>query len=260
MTEISIPHSAENRKPLNRYAVQTAAQRRNGGGVGKSEKSFHKHEQIEQYMNRQLPVLVRKFGRGCIIDMHAGDGEPTPFPTPDFFAGGLLKTTPHLAIAAAREFGADVILCEKTKEQRQHLQDVYGTEARVIGNHANLLELAELIAAYRWILVLNDPNGHSDQGVVIMQWLATTVLISDFIVVVNCHSIRRCLALKPCHQKKAINAARKSGLDHEWMLYPEQWKAALNKHQVMAGKPIRLSNAMEAQVLLISNWIAGYGK
>lgn len=260
MTEESIPHIAENRKPLNQYAIQTDAQRRNGGGLGRCEKSFYKFAQIKRYMNRQLPVLTSKFGSGCIIDMHAGDGKPTPFPTPDFFVGGSLETTPTLAIAAARFFDADVILCEKNKGQRQYLNDHYGAAACVIGDHFKLHEMAEQVAAYPWILVINDPNGHGDQGVATMQWLAKLVPVSDFIVVVNCFAIRRCLGLKPNHPEKSIQLARQSGLDNEWMLDPEQWKAKLNKREVLAGKPTRLSNAMEAQILLVSNWIAGYGK
>ena len=49
MTENSIPHIAENRKPLNQYAIQTDAQRRNGGGLGRCEKSFYKFAQIKRY-------------------------------------------------------------------------------------------------------------------------------------------------------------------------------------------------------------------
>jgi len=251
MTEKSILH--------NTYAVQTIGQRRDGGGLGRCEKSHHKFSQIEKYLNRQLPVLTAQRGRGVIIDMHAGDGKTTPFPIPDFFAGGSLKTTPTIAISSARKYGADVILCERNREHRQYLQDTYGADARVISNHKNLLQIENDLLWYPWILAISDPNGHGDQGVEIMQWLADLIPVSDFIVVVNHFSIRRCLGLHPSQDCK-VEAARQSGLDHEWMRHPEQWKEKLHKKQVLAGKPARLSNTMEAQVLLVSNWIAGYWK
>ena len=245
----------------NHYAVQSIAQRKHGGGVGKGERSYQKHEAVRRFLHRQMPVLAKR-GRGLIIDMHAGDGRETPHIQPDFFAGGALITTPHLAIVAARKWGADVWLCEKSHAPRVALIAAYSQEATVLRNHNTLdLRLAE-IAAAPWVIVLNDPNGHSQHGVDTMREIARANPCSDFIVVVNCGSLKRHLAVG-----KSDNTGNEFALSVEaakerysWMLEPEAWAQRLFKRQHVATEPMYLSNEMTAQVVLCSNWIAGYGK
>lgn len=242
------------------YAVQTLVERKKGGGLGRCERSFWKHDHIERFLLRQLPVITKR-GKGVIIDMHAGDGHETPHPQPDFFAGGSLKTSPTIAIAAGRKYKADVILCEKNSQCRENLIIQFGNESLIIGNHYQLMDMESISSEYAWLIAISDPNGHGDQGVEVMQWLIDRVTISDFIVVVNHNSIKRCLGLTdPNHPRPCVRASYQSGIDHQWMLDPEQWCIHLRKKQVLSYGPMRLSKNMEAQVLLVSNWIAGYGK
>ena len=68
MTEKSIAiYSADFTQKFS-YSVQTDYERKNGGGLGRCEHSYWKHDLIEKFMRRQLPVLMKR-GKGCIIDM-----------------------------------------------------------------------------------------------------------------------------------------------------------------------------------------------
>lgn len=242
------------------YGVQTRAQRRGGGGKGQSERSWCKHDLIEKTIGRQAPILAKR-GRGCIIDMHAGDGKETPHPQPDFFAGGSLKTTAAIAVVAGRRWNADVILCERNRESRQMLETAFARYALVIGHHAQLLDRAAELADYSWLIAINDPNGYANHGVDVMVTIANLNPVSDFIINFNRRSLTRPLGLTdPDHPSPLVRGSWRSGMEHKWMLSPDEWRQRLGKRQVMATTPISLSNAMESQILLVSNFIAGYGK
>lgn len=242
------------------YAVQTKSERRNGGGLGKSERSYCKHEWVDKLIRRQIPVLIKR-GTGVIIDMHAGDGCETQHPQPDLFAGGSLKTTAAISVAAGMRYGVKVILCESNKKRRGNLTTLYGNYATVIGDHRLLMDMESLLSTSPWLIAINDPNGHGNHGIETLLFLANCIPCSDFIIVVNRRSIQRCLGLtNPNHPNLNVRNAYQSGVDHRWMLDPNQWKLHLGKRQVLATEPLRLSRAMEAQILLVSNWIAGYGK
>lgn len=238
------------------YSVQTVAERKKGGGMGVGPLSYWKHAQIEDFLYRQLPVLAKR-GSGCLIDLHAGDGLATPHPQPDLFAGGSVKTTPALAISAARKYRAKVILCEANRQRRAGLFRQWRSEATIIGNHQELLKKESEIAGFPWVVAISDPNGYGEQGFAVMKRLAEISPVSDFIIVVNITSLIRPLGLKPNHPRFCVRASRQSGVEHQWMLDPEQWKARLGKRQVLAAGPQRLSNAMTARVLLVSNFIPG---
>ena len=246
------------------YARQSVSQHKHSGGVGRCRKSFWKHDKIKKYLGRLLPVLSKRSPglRGLIIDMHAGDGEATPHPQPDMFAGGALITTPHLAIAMAEKWRADVWLCERSHAPRKALRSNYGGRARIFGNHHQLLNHADEIRSYPWVIVINDPNGHSDasNGVSVMQAIAETNPVSDFIIVCNHRSIRRHLGVGKKDNSKVplALAVQATAGKYEWMLTPDNWKERLGKRQVMATEPMTLSPEMTAQVLLVSNFIPGY--
>lgn len=245
------------------YAVQTTYQRKKGGGLGRSQHSFWKHDQIESFMRRQLPVLYAKFGNICIIDMHAGDGLETPHIQSDFFADGSVNTTPALAVKYGKMYDAKVILCEKDKDRRESLIKQFGDYSEIIGNHLELTYRDDL-PSYDALLIINDPNGHSEQGVAIMQWIEEQNKTSDFIVVVNCRSINRCKGLQIPDKEnpfaKSLLASRRSGFENEWMCEPGQWKVKLRKKQVLPFGPVKISNSMEALILLASNFIPGIPK
>lgn len=256
MTEITIA----NPDAKFHYAVQTRAQRRGGGGKGQSERSWCKHDQIEKMIGRQAPILTKK-GRGCIIDMHAGDGQETPHPQPDFFAGGSLKTTAAIAIVAGRRWNADVLLCEQNTIRRKALETAYDLYARVIGHNARLLDRKTELTDYAWLMVINDPNGYAEQGVEVMAGIADLNPVSDFIINFNRRSLTRPLGLtNPDHPSPLVRGSYRSGMEHKWMLSPDEWRKRLGKRYVLATTPVSLSSAMESQILLVSNFIAGYGK
>lgn len=246
---------------ISAYAVQTDRQRKHGGGIGRSGKSFQKHDAISRLMNRQLPVLA-KMGRGIIIDMHAGDGRDTPHIQPDFFSGGALITTPHLAIVAGRKFGADVWLCERSHGPRAALVHDYGNDAEILRNHTTLNSRLDEIAAAPWVMVLNDPNGHGAHGVETMQAIAGANRRSDFIVVVNHQSLTRHLAVGKSDNTGNAFALRVEAAKskYAWMLDSGKWASTLGKRQFIDTAPMHLSNEMTAVIVLCSNWIAGYGR
>ena len=243
-----------------RYARQTHSERKNGGGLGRCERSYWKHDCIERYLLRQVPILSKR-GLGCIIDMHSGDGLDTPHPQPDFFAGGSVKTTPALAVSCARRYPSKVILCEKNKNFLSILIQQWGNEATILGNNKDLLTMAPILSNFPWIIVINDPNGYRHQEVEVMQFLSVTVPVSDFIVVVNHRALRGCLGLKnPNHPLNSVRRSRESGVAHAWMANPNEWKVKLNKRHVLFTAPCYLSGGMTAQVLLVSNFIPGCGQ
>ena len=109
---------------------------------------------------------------------------------------------------------------------------------------------------------MNDPNGPSGHGVEIMQKIARANPCSDFIVVVNCGSIKRHLGVGKSDNTGnnfalAVEAAKEL---YRWMAEPELWSQHLFKRQYVATEPMYQSNEMTSQVVLCSNWIAGYGK
>jgi len=244
------------------YSVQTDQQRKKGGGLGRSELSYWKHDEIEKFMNRQLPVIKKK-GMGCIIDMNAGDGKETPHPQPDLFAGGSLKTTPTMAIHYARKHGSDVILCEKNKDRRLGLIKEYSSLATIIGNNKSLIDsMKDRIIQYQWLLVINDPNGYGDQSIDIMKHLANAVPVSDFIIVFNVHSLVRPMGLaknpeNANHSRHSVRASYRSGIDSQWMMDDNEWKSRLEKKKIMTVGPRRISAEMNAKIMLISNFIPG---
>lgn len=251
MTEMNIQSAT--------YSGQTRSQRRNGGGVGRSRQSHWKHEAIKRAMHRQLPVL-RKRGRGLIIDMHAGDGKETLHPQPDMWAGGALITTPHLALSHARI--ADVWLCEKGREPRRTLIEGYGEQAKVLANHNKLLNCLDEVRRYPWVLVLNDPNGPSEHGIEVMNQISHANAVSDFVIVVNRGAIKRILGVG-----KSDNSANQFALNVEasqpryaWMMTPANWAKRLQKRHALATVPKWISNEMTAQIILVSNFIPGMGR
>jgi hypothetical protein len=237
------------------------AQRRKGGGTGRGPQTFWKHDQIDRYMKVQLPILAkRQEGRGLIIDMHAGDGEPVEHPIADLFAGRCLSTTPDLAVGAAERFGADVILCERNREARKALEEKFGDRRAVIEILPNneLLTDFERVERfqddYGWVLVLNDPNGYSDQSEEVMQGLSSVLRICDFIIVVNLHSFVRPAGLPKDSGTLACRRARESADDHSWMSDGAMWMEFLDKEDYRSQDG-KLSAAMQARVFLVSNFI-----
>lgn len=257
MTDNSVAGFSANSIHKFYYSVQTDYERKKGGGLGRSEHSYWKHDLIENMISRQIPIL-KKRGNGCIIDMHAGDGCDTPHPQHDLFAGGSLKTTPTIALVKARNCESDVILCEKDKYCRDKLIKQFGEEAIILGNHNELLKLTKDLQRYAWLIILNDPNGRGDQGVSVMKNIASINNYSDFIIVFNRLSVKRCLGLKnKDHPRASVRGAYRSGIENKWMLEPENWKTYLGKRMVLPSSICHVSNAMEAQVLLVSNFIPG---
>ena len=240
------------------YATQTDTQRKKGGGVGRNKNSFWKHDEIERFMRRQLPVISKQ-GHGCIIDMHAGDGDVTEHPIPDMFSGGSIKSTPALCIALARKYQAQVVLCESSHATRRDLQERYGDQAEIIGSNSKLLDDHWRIRLrnYRWLLVLNDPNGFGTQSENVMQTIATVNRCSDFIIVVNAASYSRPLGLEA--QDLQSLSAKKSAEDHKWMLEKDAWCRFLQKRQAIETKAV-LSANMKPTIFLVSNFISGFGR
>lgn len=228
--------------------------------VGRCELSYWKHDEIEKFMKRQLPVISKK-GRGCIIDMHSGDGKDTPHPQPDLFSGGSLKTTPTLSIYYAKKYNADVILCEKNKICRDGLISEYSNHAMIIANNHRLMTMYEQISKYPWILVLNDPNGYGKQSFAVMKSLSVMTPVSDFVIVFNEHSLARAMGLvknnNENHSLAHVRGATRSAIDNEWMFNDNEWKTRLGKRKILSVGPKRLSNEMNAKILLISNFIPG---
>lgn len=229
--------------------------------VGRNDRSWWKHEHFRRFMGRQLPVLAKR-GHGLIIDMHAGDGEATPHIQGDLFNGGALITTPHLALSMADRWGADVWLCEKSHRPRAALLAAYGRRAEVVANHDRLMQRLPSIGAYPWVIVLNDPNGHGRHGVEVMQAIARENPCSDFIINVNHHTIRRHLGVgAKDNTGNAFALAVEATKEHyAWMLVPANWAQRLDKRQQMATQVMRLSADMASQVILVSNFIPGYGR
>lgn len=248
MTEMNIQSAT--------YSGQTRSQQRNGGGLGRSRQSFWKHEAIRRAIDRQIPVL-RKRGRGLIIDMHAGDGKETDHPQPDMWAGGALITTPHLALSHTQY--ADVWLCEINADRRRLLNAAYGDRAKILANHSNLLTHIEEIGRAPLVIVINDPNGHSKHGIEIMEQIARSNPISDFVIVVNIGSLKNHLGVgKSDNSNNAfalnVEAAKPR---YAWMLKPEEWARRLRKRQHLVTEPKWISKRMTAQILLLSNFIPG---
>jgi hypothetical protein len=231
--------------------------------LGRGENSYWKQDQIEKFLKRQLPIL-RKKGRGLIIDTHSGDSGETPHPQNGLFSCGSIKTTPFMAVNYARIYNADVILCEKNKECRSRLSALY-ENAEILSNNNLILDRISSIINYPWVVVISDPNGHgrnSGNCFDVLQEISKQVKVSDFIIILNIQSLIRHVAVAKNinninHPMSHVRESAKMGLYYEWMLNDDEWKKRLSKRSIIYAGPEWLSGAMTAKVMLISNFIPG---
>lgn len=246
--------------------LQSVTKRRRGkDGAGRGEQSHHKHHLIEKLLQPQIAILSMKIGRGgLLIDMHAGDGHGSPKPQVDLFGLDDSEATAALCVRLAAQWQAEVVLCETRADRRDALRDQFPA-ARILASHNRLPKSID-VGAYPWVIVLNDPNGHSRHGVDVLIHLATTNPKSDFIICVNEGSLQRHLGVadsgddlgKP--NTRMLEACRHAKHGYEWMLDRDRWRELLRKRHGVSARFLCGTGAYKGRVMLLSNRIGNINR
>lgn len=163
-------------------------------GIGKSERSYIKHDLIRKVAGGQIAAYrIKNNGRIAIVDGNAGDGIGVDLPQADFFCQNMSTTTADIATRlAASACDATVILCEKDKRKRAALTYRF-SKAVVISDNANAIDAIPSDCGY--VLWISDPCGPAGHGVEAMASLAKSIR-SDFIIASNEGAVKRIAATK----------------------------------------------------------------
>ena len=236
---------------------------RTNDGAGKSATSWEKHELMRRALQAQAAKAQMAIGGlGVIVDMHAHDGCGVTAPQVDLFNDSESTSSATLAFRVAKKHGCDLVLCEKDKARMAVLQHRLGDEPLYLTNNQKLMLLDWTY--YAWAIVLNDPNGHSEHAVPVMQHIARQRnLRSDFIVMVNESSLRRHINVAPSSDTDdehcnapAIKGSRAAAAGYAWMLQPEQWRRQLFKRYVAHSAETTRGKAYQGRLLVLSDSLA----
>lgn len=233
--------------------------------AGKGQRSHQKHHLIKQLLQPQIAILSMKIGRGgLLIDMHAGDGQGVPKPQVDLFGMDDSEATAALCDRLAAQWQAEVVLCETRIDRREALRDQFPA-ARVLTSHNQVPKVID-VGAYPWVIVLNDPNGHSRHGIDVLMHLAEVNRRSDFIICVNEGSLQRHLGVADSGDDvgkangSMIEACRHAKHDYEWMLDRDRWRELLRKRHGVSARFLCGTKAYKGRVMLLSNCIGNINR
>lgn len=246
-------------------SLSAAPRRREKDGAGKGEESYRKHFLIRHILGPQIAILAMKFGRGgLIIDMHAGDGEGVETPQMDCFGIDLSNGTAEMAVQLAKKWDANVVLCESKQEKRKKLMEIF-PGIPILTTH-NRIPKEVRIDEYPWVVVLNDPNGHSRHGLDVLDHISRANRISDFIVCVNERSLKRHLghADGPDYGEHKnlpmLKGCREKCLKYEWMLDRDEWRVFLRKKHGASARFLCGKHAYVGRVMLFSNFVGNISR
>lgn len=211
---------------------------RSRDGVGKSERSYIKHDIIKRVVGGQASAYrLKNPGTIAIIDGNAGDGLGVERPQLDMFGPNRSTTTAELAMRIADDIGnAVVILCEKLDDRRAALRSRF-RDAIILDDNAKAMSAIPSNCKYAvWI---SDPCGPSDHGVDAMREVASAMR-SDFVIAFNEGWISsRCAGLTgECENEVARRASRTMRDRYLPMIETPTWWADQLRRERLARTPI----------------------
>jgi len=240
--------------------LTSLARKRGRDGAGKGEESYRKHFLISHILLPQVAILSMKLGRGgLIVDMHAGDGEGVETPQQDCFGVDISDGTAAMAVQAAWKWGASVVLCETKPVLRKKLK-AHFRGATILTTH-NKIPTVIQINTYPWVVVLNDPNGHSRHGLDVLAYISRASRVSDFIICVNEGSLKRHLGVRDNvddvgHKNGAMLKGCVEKRDqYAWMMDRDEWKVLLRKKHGASARFLCGKGAYKGRVMLFSNFV-----
>lgn len=245
-----------------RHDSTPTPRRRERDGMGKGQRTYSKHFLIQRLLKAQAAKLHQVFGPGgVIIDMHAHDGDGVVTPQVDLFdETAMSQSTAEMAVAVARRYSGLAILCEKDAERRAMLEQRLGYQAQVIILKNNgLLDPALHVQPYPWVIVLNDPCGHSAHNVELLERITAGHPRVDFIVVINEGSLKRHLAVGSVgddDESPMIAGCRAAKEKYRWMLDSAEWCRRLNKRHCVQSRTLIKNGAFHGRVNLFANHCA----
>lgn len=225
--------------------------------VGRTSTSWKKHSIIRDVLFGQCAVMKKRFGRGLIIDMHAGDGVGVEQPQLDLFGENYenpSSATSETAVLIAKMLGdVDVVLCEKKKKSRILIEERFPRHV-VIDDHA--LSPSMIKDYHKWVAVINDPNGYSAHGIEYMDDISKSI-ISDFIIVQNIGSLKRLMSMgdENEYSHEWPEKVRMLKPIYAWMMDANNWRIRLGKRCLACSKEINASNNFRYRVLIATNFL-----
>jgi hypothetical protein len=240
------------------FELPSLKRSRDKDGLGKSKWSCDKHWLMQKAIGGQLGVASMRFGSLAIVDMHAHDGSDATHPQLTMFGGPEGTCSARLAFDAAKRHCAKLFLCESKPDRMARLQDRFGESPTYLRSF-NLLRKVDW-TAFDYVLVLNDPNGHSGHGVETMQHIASAPgVASDFVVMVNEGSLRRHLAVSnvvQMNESARVRASRLAAPLYAWMLEADEWRRKLRKKNVATSKHLTRGSAYQGRMHVIANFLS----
>jgi hypothetical protein len=223
-------------------------QRKHREGAGKSDHSWIKHDLAAKAVGAQIGAFRRLFpqARIILIDGNAGDGDGVELKQFDLFAGvQKSRSTAQLLCDLADEHGATLCLCERDRAKRHRLALLFPA-ATIVANHAEAASLA--LTGFNYALWLSDPCGYAGHGVQHMRKVATQILRSDYIIIMNELALKRVVGAKGSaywqpHQK------------YTPMLTPAWWLGQLPKRFLARTPVINQSSGFHFRLMVVSNYI-----
>ena len=220
---------------------------------------------LRALVRAQLAVLNLRRTKGAIIDMHASNGNGVELPQKDMFRDTESKSSARIAAeeAAGCTPYADVILCESNKKRRDQLKEIFSDSAMILASNRQLLRMD--LRTYGWLLVLNDPCGHSGHAIDVLAHIRRQVPRSDFIISFNEGSLGRHLGVRRQADDSASEAAghldrtkacRAATEKYMWMRDHTAWATKLGKKHVVRTIGISGRKGFKGRLLLVTDYVA----
>jgi hypothetical protein len=218
------------------------------GARGFTDHSWIKHDMADKAVSAQVGAFRRLFptARMLLIDGNAGDGNGVALNQFDLFSGvRTSRSTAMLLHDLAHRHNATLCLCERDRAKRHRLSLQF-PDAAILDDHARAAEFA--LTGFNYCLWLSDPCGYAGHGTEHMRKIATQILRSDFVIVMNELALRRVAGVAgspywQTHQK------------YTPMLAPTWWLRELPKRFLARTPVVKQSTGFHYRLMVVTNYL-----
>jgi hypothetical protein len=228
---------------------------------GKTDRSFIKHEHLwdiaysQAYAYHVMHPQARMIG----IDTHAGDGEGVEVPQMHLFAATPSPSTPNILIDIAKKLEfRQVVLCEKNRDRRDHLEkqvsSITSVPITVVGDNADVSALD--FSGYDWALQIMDPCGYAQYNK-----LSPLPIPADYVLTFNDGALNRLLSMTDgpvTTDNEWTQRVREMKPVYEWMESLREWSLRLKRRYAARSELIAQSPEFRFRILVIANGLGDY--
>jgi hypothetical protein len=229
--------------------VRRRRRNRDREGAGKSDHSWIKQGMVGKIVGAQVGAFRQSFPetKMVLVDGNAGDGLGVELEQGCLFGTNLSRPTPLLLAELSECHNTTLCLCDEDREKRASLRSLFPA-ATIFGSHREVADFV-LREGFGYVLWLSDPCGPKGQGVDAMCLVATRVRRSDFVIVLNEHTLNQ-------FESAAHSPFWAKHQKYVPMREPMWWLGKLAKRYLARTSLVKQSPRFHFRVLIISNWIA----